>query len=288
MNFTAGKKYSTFGSLVNLQNLFIASMIKVIGLILLHHTSAMTDDTSITEKEQAHILFLISEDPNNYEAHKTIPRFARMLNRDHNFETTVIQGQGDLNAFHFPDLHSAIAEADLLVIFFRRIALPVDQLNAIKNFIDNGNPLVGIRTANHGFSVRQGDGTIPDGYEDWWAFVSDVLGCENQGYGSPAVGTRVNVVPEMTDHPILEGQRLQWHSTGNVYHNKLLDKDITVLITGHAEDDVEPIAWTRYAGDSRIFYTSLGHPADFGVSSYRRLLVNAIRWGLGEFDQAGQ
>lgn len=285
MNFTVGKKYSRFGSFFNLLHPVNTSLMIVIMLIVLHDTTAMACNTPITENEQPHILFLISEDPNNYEAHKTIPRFARMLNRDHNFETTVLQGEGDLNAFYFPDLHSAIAEADLLVIFFRRIALPVDQLNAIKNYIDNGNPLVGIRTANHGFSVRQGDGTIPDGYEDWWAFVSDVLGCENRGYGSPALGTRVKLVPEMIDHPILDGQRMQWHSTGNVYHNKLLDKDITVLITGQVEGDVEPIAWTRMAGDSRIFYTSLGHPADFGVSSFRSLLVNAIRWGLGEFEE---
>lgn len=240
--------------------------------------------TTGAENENAHVLFLISEDPDNYEAHISIPRFARLLSREHNFETTVLLGEGELTAYQFPGLEEALAQADLLVIFFRRIALPTEQMDAIKNYLDSGKPLVGIRTANHAFSVRETDGRIPADYEDWWEFVADILGCENQGYGPAALGTRVNVVPEMADHPILEGQRMQWHSTGNVYHNELLDEEATVLITGSVEDAVEPIAWTRYAGDSRVFYTSLGHPADFGVSFYRRLLVNGIRWGLGRFD----
>jgi hypothetical protein len=234
--------------------------------------------------ESPHILFLISEDPHNYEAHKTIPRFAEMLNREHDFETTVLLGEGDLTSFHFPGLTEAISAADLLVIFFRRIALPAEQLEAIRQFLDSGNPLVGIRTANHAFSVRESDGTVPEGYMDWWGFVSDILGCENQGYGPVELGTRVNVISELEDHPILEGQRTQWHSTGNVYHNQLLDEKATVLMTGTVEDQVEPVAWTRYSGESRVFYTSLGHPADFGVSYYRTLLVNGIKWGLGQFD----
>jgi type 1 glutamine amidotransferase len=247
----------------------------------------LVSDQIHPEKEKAdrpNILFLISEDPHNYEAHKTIPRFAEMLKREHDFETTVLMGEGELTSFHFPGLSEAISEADLLVIFFRRIALPAEQLEAIRQFLDNGNPLAGIRTANHAFSVRESDGTVPEGYKDWWDFVPDILGCENQGYGPVELGTRVNVVSEMADHPILEGQRSQWHSTGNVYHNQLLDDNATVLMTGTVDDQAEPVAWARYAGESRVFYTSLGHPADFGVSYYRTLLVNGIKWGLGHID----
>jgi hypothetical protein len=223
-------------------------------------------DSESEKGDRPHILFLISEDPHNYEAHKTIPRFAKMLNREYDFETTVILGEGELTSFHFPGLTETISEADLLVIFFRRIALPDEQLEVIQNFLEIGKPLVGVRTANHAFSVRDSDGTMPDGYSDWWGFVSDVLGAENQGYGPVELGTRVNIVSELDDHPVLDGQRTQWHSTGNVYHNELLDENAVVLMTGTVEGQVEPITWTRYAGESRVFYTSLGHPADFGVS----------------------
>lgn len=235
-----------------------------------------------TLEEQPHIVFLINEDPYNYEAHETIPPFAEMLDREHGFQTTVIQGEGDLSAFRFPGLEEALAEADLLVVFFRRIALSHEQLGAIKSYLNDGHPLVGIRTANHAFSVRSEDGEIPEGYEDWWDFVPDILGCENRGYGSSEIGTEVAVVPEAADHPILEGfEPAQWHSTGNVYHvAPLLDEEATVLLTGTAGDDVEPIAWTRMAGESRVFYTSLGYPDDFEVPQFRTLLINGIRWAL--------
>jgi len=42
----------------------------------------------------------------------------------------------------------------------------------------------------------------------------------------------------------------------------------------------EPIAWTRFADNSRIFYTSLGYPDDFKLPQFRRLLINAIYWAL--------
>lgn len=236
------------------------------------------EDTEGTDRP--HILFLTSEDPDNYEAHITLPRFAERLEEGHGFETTVLQGEGELHAFEFPGLEEALTGADLLVIFFRRIALPEAQLTAIQDYLNRGKPLVGIRTANHALSVREPE-RIPPGYSDWWGFVSDVLGSENRGYGPTELGTRVTLAEEAADHPILEGQPAQWHSTGNLYYNELLDGEATVLLWGQAGDDTEPIAWTRRAGGSRIFYTSLGHPADFGVSHYRTLLVNGIEWTLG-------
>lgn len=232
------------------------------------------------QNEKPHIVFLISEDPDNYNAHKTIPQFADMLTREHGFQVSVLQGEGDLEAFHFPGLE-VLSEADLLVIFFRRIALSHEQLNMIKHYLDKGKPLVGIRTANHAFSVR---GEVPDGYQDWWDFVPEILGCENKGYGSPELGTEVAVVPEEDDHPILEGfEPAQWHSKGNVYYvAPLLDQEATVLLTGRVENKVEPIAWTRTAAKSRVFYTSLGYPEDFEIPQFRHLLVNGIRWALNQ------
>lgn len=233
-----------------------------------------------TQYEKPHIVMLVSEDPDNYEAHKTIPRFADMLQQAHDFRVTVIQGEGALERFHFPGLE-ILSEADLLVVFFRRIALTHEQLNIIKNYLREGKPLVGIRTANHAFSVRS---EVPEGYQGWWTFVPDILGCENRGYGEPALGTEVSVVPEAADHPILEKfAPARWHSKGNVYHvAPLLDKEATVLLRGQAGEKVEPIAWTRQtANKSRVFYTSLGYPEDFEVPQFRQLLVNGIYWALG-------
>lgn len=255
-----------------------ATVTALLFMIIIFHASALAAVLA-GQNEKPHIVMLISEDPDNYEAHKTIPRFAAMLQQAHDFQVTVIQGAGDLEAFHFPGLE-VLSEADLLVVFFRRIALTHEQLNMIKSYLKEGKPMVGIRTANHAFSVR---GEVPDGYEDWWDFVPDILGCENRGYGDPALGTDVSVVSEAADHPILQGfAPARWHSKGNVYHvAPLLDEKANVLLTGKAGEKVEPIAWTRRTADeSRVFYTSLGYPEDFEVRQFRQLLVNGICWAL--------
>ena len=230
------------------------------------------------DKPAPHLVFLVSEDPNNYEAHKTIPPFAQMLRHEHGFRCTVIQGEGEPGAFRFPGLE-VLKKADLLVIFFRRRALSPEQFGLIRGHLKAGKPLVGIRTANHAFSVHGG---VAEGYQKWWEFVPEVLGCKNRGYGSGEAGTHVAVIPEAADHPILQGiQPRKWHSGGSLYLVKpLVDTSATVLLTGSVEDKVEPVAWTRRCGRSRVFYTSLGYPDDFKLAQFRRLLVNGICWTL--------
>jgi type 1 glutamine amidotransferase len=228
-----------------------------------------------------HIVFLVSNeaDANSYEAARTIPSFAERISRQHGFQTTVIKAEGPIAASRLPGIE-AVSKAELLVVFCRRLGLQPEQLTTIKNHVNAGRPVVGIRTANHAFSVR---GEIPSGYVAWWEFVADVLGAENRGYGPEKAGTRVAVVREAASHPILRDFPAAWHSKGNVYFTApLIDPQATVLLTGTADDRTEPIAWTRLAGRSRVFYTSLGHPADFEVPHFQTLLLNGIRWALGQ------
>lgn len=228
--------------------------------------------------KKPHVVFLISKDPDNYEAHKTIPQFASMLAHELGYKVTVILGEGDLTTFNFPGLE-VLSEANLLVIFFRRIALPHEQMGMIKSYLEEGKPLVAIRTANHAFSVRE---EVPNGYESWWDFVPNILGCINRGYGSSKLGTEVAVVPEFKVHSILkEVEPMQWHSKGNLYHvAPLIDKEAAILLTGKAGDKIEPIAWTRRAYKSKVFYTSLGYPTDFQLPQFQKLLLNGIQWAL--------
>lgn len=224
------------------------------------------------------IVFLITEDPNNYEAHKTVPIFAEMLNKEYGYKTTVLLGSGDHGSYRYPSMES-LSKADLLVVFARRIALPHDQMNAIKNYLSKSKPLIGIRTANHAFTVN---GKVEEGFEDWPAFVADILGCQNRGYGPPESGVDVSIIPEAASHPIIKDiQAKQWHGEGSIYQvAPLLDKKATVLLIGKMNDKTEPVAWTRTAGKSKVFYTSLGYPTDFQTPQFNTLLVNAIKWTL--------
>lgn len=242
------------------------------------HTAAAFNDVP-AKNDAPHIVFLISEDPDNYEAHETIPAFAERLRDEHHLKVTVVKGEGPREGYRFPNLE-VVSSADLLVVFCRRLALSHAQMDILKKYLKAGKPLVGLRTANHAFSVR---GQVQPGFEDWWDFVPEILGCENKGYGPVAPGTEVSVVTSARKHPILKGVRpSQWHSNGNVYLvAPLLDADANVLLRGTAENKTEPIAWTRITKDnSRIFYTSLGYPDDFTMAPFQRLLVNGIYWAL--------
>src|SRR5688572_27883613 len=188
----------------------------------------------ITEyvKKKPRIVFLITKDPNNYEAHHTMPQFAETLEREHGCQVTVLLGKGDHGSYSYAGME-ALSKADLLVVFARRIALPHEQMNAIKSYLSKGKPLIGIRTANHAFDVQGKVGDVADGFEDWPAFVADILGCQNRGYGPVEPGTDVSVVPEAATHPIVKDLQTQWHSKGNIYLvAPLLDQEPTVLLKG--------------------------------------------------------
>lgn len=232
-------------------------------------------------KPQAHIVFLISKDPLNYEADKTIPRFAEMLRKEYGFRVTVLLSEGKHGEARFKGI-GAVEEADLLVVFCRRLALPFGQMDKIKAYLLKGKPLIGLRTANHGFSVWD---EVSDGYEGWWGFVPDILGCENRGYEPEELGTIVEVIPESATNPILKGvDATDWKSKGQVYKvNQLVDSKTTTLLRGHPRgtEEMQPIAWTRQtAHKSKVFYTSLGFPDDFEVTPFRKMIINAIHWAL--------
>lgn len=241
--------------------------------------SLQTYATDDGKQRKPHIVFLISEDPDNYEAHKTIPVFAGILEREHDFRVTILLGEGPREAYRFPNI-DAVSKADLLVVFCRRLALPLQQLTVIRNYLKSGKPVVGLRTANHAFSIRE---TPEEGHHAWWEFVPDVLGCENRGYGPVEAGTDIAVAEGAGDHPILQGvSPIGWHSAGNLYLvAPMIDHNATVLLTGAAANKAEPIAWTRMTADkSKIFYTSLGYPDDFEREPFKKLLVNGIKWAL--------
>ena len=259
-----------------------ASPLGWLASIMIAVTTGIAPLAAATAKGKAsaaQIVFLVSEDPDNYEATKTIPPFADMLQRDHNYRTTVLHRTGPLTAASYPGLAAALAQADLLVIFTRRVALPKSELDAIRKHIAAGKPLIGIRTANHGFAPR---GEIAQGHEAWVDFVPDLLGAINRGYGKVPEGSSLKVQVVAKNHPILQGINAQgWTSQGSQYLTApLVDQAATVLLNGEVNGRIEPIAWTRRAGSSRVFYTSLGFPADFDLPQFRTLLINGIRWSL--------
>ncbi|EON76168.1 putative protein-signal peptide and transmembrane prediction [Lunatimonas lonarensis] len=222
------------------------------------------------------VTFLISEDPNNYEATWTIPAFAKALQDDRGYRTQVLIGSGPREGYTLPAIET-IPESDLLVVFIRRVGLPKDQLALIKNHLAQGKPLLGIRTANHAFSIPPE--SLQEGHEAWWDFVPAILGHENRGYGSAEQPTQVSL---QRKHSILKNFPVSdWTSQGNIYLiSPLLHSNTQTLLTGKSAGHQEPIAILRRAGKSKVFYTSLGFPTDFSTTPFIQLLYQSIDWTL--------
>jgi type 1 glutamine amidotransferase len=261
---------------INRLKCLVLSILVMVGT--LQSLFANNDQTG-AQSSAKHIVFLISEDPLNYEADITIPPFAETLRTKFGFRVTVIQGSGTHTQYQFPQLET-LEKADLLVVFCRRLALPFQQMEQIKNYIRSGKPVVGIRTANHGFS--NWDEPV-SGYEGWWGFVPDVLGCENKGYEPEELGVDVEIAANASNHEILKNINVtNWHSNGSLYKvGPLADKRAQVILNGKTKNMTDPVAWTRKTyHQGRVFYTSLGYPQDFEQEPFRKLLENGIHWAL--------
>jgi len=223
--------------------------------------------------KRPHVVFLISED--EYEAGRMLPQFAAWLRRRVDVYCTVVRGEGRNELPGIEALHTA----DAAVMFVRRKALPPGQMKILREYLDKGGPLVALRTSSHAFAPR---GEVPEGLVAWPEFDPEVLGGNYHGHGPLGTTTQVCVVPQAGEHPILRGVGAKpWQSSGTLYMVEPLADDVTVLLRGTAGQTTQPVAWVRTRNGSRIFYTSLGHPADFQQEQFRRLLLGAIRWAIG-------
>ena len=199
-----------------------------------------------------------------YKSAETLPVFKQFLETNYGFNCVYLERtRGE----DIPGL-DALAKADLVILFVRRMTLPAEQLGRIKNYLESGKPLIGLRTASHSF-------------ENWKEFDHEVLGGNYHNHHSDKLVATVRIVPEATEHPILKGVEREFVAGGSLYLNSPLPPSSTVLLMGSITDQPpEPVAWTHSYRGARVFYTSLGHPKDFENPAFRRLLVNAIFWTL--------
>ncbi len=231
----------------------------------------------------AHLVFMIGED--EYHTWETLPEFAKTSVEPLGHRVTIIHADAD-DKNHFPGLIEALRDADLLFVSVRRRTPVKEQLDSIRAFLDSGKPLLGIRTASHAFSRLPKDKDTPLDPElaVWPEFDAQVLGGNYTGYYRDEAKTTLAAAPGAEDHAILAGIPLSaFIGHAKLYNNTPLAATATPLLIGTIPDHPgEPVAWTHRFGprQARIFYTSLGHTEDFRDAAFRRLLLNAIAWGL--------
>lgn len=225
------------------------------------------------------VVFLSAE--NEYDAAETLPGFARELELHRGLRCEILQAS---TAKQGPEIHfisgmETLANADLVVVYARRRAFQAGQMKYLRDFLDRGKPLVGLRTASHAFDSR---GSGPKaGHDEWPKFDPEVLGGNYHGHYSAGPVATITLAPGADNHAILNGVELPLRSNGSLYQASPLATGTTLLLVGEIPGEKpEPVAWTHQYKNSRVFYTSLGHPDDFANPQFRRLLTNAIFWAI--------
>ena len=178
----------------------------------------------------------------------------------------------------------------------------------IVDYLDAGKPVIGMRTATHGFAGlkgkfakynwNNGDKSYPQG------FGRQILGetWVNHHGGHGSQNTR-GILAGAEKHPIFKGIKDGdiWGPT-DVYTVRLpLMKDCQPLVLGQVlvgmkftdkalegkkNDPMMPIAWTRTLPTEkgtmqRVFTTTMGASQDLDAEGTRRMLVNAAYWCVG-------
>ena len=226
-----------------------------------------------------------------YSGESTLPLLAAVLEKQYGFRTKVLKSFPDQNAEKdIPGL-DILAEADLAVFFLRWRLLPADQVAHIEAYLQSGKPIMGFRTSTHSFNYPQTDPLVA-----YNGFAERAFGAP-PGWGGPSqhthyghnASTDATVIADKAKHPILTGVDPTFHVRSWLYR-VLPDypaKGTEWLVMGKAVNpdkkaEDQPIAWTwenQYKG--RVFFTTMGHPEDFSVESFQRLVVNAVHWELG-------
>lgn len=230
----------------------------ILSLIILLLTSS-----ALSAAEPLHFLFLSGSQ--EYQSKPSLEAWKAELEAKHPVTITLChakdKSKGPIEGFE------AIENADLLVAFCRRWILPKEQNAMLEAYVASKKPIIGIRTASHGFNS----------YKPF----DSILGGSYKGHGGQEQVV-VSVVSDHQDHPILAGVPAQWDRVGKLYHNKKNAEDTITLLkgVGQKSSTEEPLAWAREHEGRRTFYTGMGYPHDFENEHFKTLMHNALSWCL--------
>jgi nicotinamidase-related amidase/type 1 glutamine amidotransferase len=248
----------------------------VIAHIEQHVCPSVLSEDICGEAPKPQVVFVIGED--EYKTETTLPEFAKKELAPRGLDCSFVYSDPK-NRNAFPGIER-LKNADVMVLSVRRRIPPADQLAIVRDYLDSGRPLVGIRTASHAFSLRD----KPDG---WPTFDKDVLGGSYQMHYDNAPGkgpaTICRIATASERHPALAGVSAEFVSQAHLYKNKTLAPTAKALLRGRIGPDGkedEFVAWTNAYKGGRVFYTSLGYVDDFKEPAFRRLLLNGLFWAL--------
>jgi len=253
-----------------------------------------------------HVVFIASD--HEYKSEEILPALARILSKHHGFKSTVLFGldetTGDIKPGNsFIPGTGALKTADLMVIFTRFQNLPAEQMQPVVDYLKRGGPVVGLRTATHGFKIPKDSPFAKFDYGNKDAdftggFGRQILGETWVGHYGPnhKSSTRLDIVPEKAGHPVLTGVKNPWSELGAYNAYPIEGSEILAMAQPLAgmtpdspnDDTKKPMAgaWVRtYRSESgkegRVFASTYGGSGDLLNDGFRRMLVNACFWAAG-------
>lgn len=296
--------------LCGFQDLFIAAFAETQDSLILN------GNQGAPERGRKKVVFVSGDE--EYRSEEALPQLAKILSKHHGFDCVVLfaidpdSGKIDPNVRHnIPGL-THLRDADAMVIATRFRDLPDRQMKEIDDYLQRGGPVIGMRTATHGFNVPAGKkyaryGNGYRGEQTFWqgGFGRAILGEKwISHHGSHRQeSTRGVVAANATQHPINRGIKDGdiWGPT-DVYGVRLpLPGDSQTLVFGQVlsgmqphdvpvkgtkNDPTMPIAWTKSyqlpgQKPGKSFTTTMGSSNDLLSEGLRRLIVQGIFWAVG-------
>ena len=175
---------------------------------------------------QPPVVFVTGDD--EYRSEYSMPMIAKILEARHGMRTSIAYARPTPQTQNNIEGLEALEDADLAVIYVRFRQLPDGQLKLLLDFVNSGNPLVGLRTTTHAFMY--GEGHKQERLND--GFGIDVFGQKWIRHHGHASSTDVSVARGRMSHPILRGVDPEFHVPSWLYVVDPLHGDSMSLLIG--------------------------------------------------------
>ncbi len=247
-------------------------------------------------------ILLVSGDE-EYRTEESMPMLAKILSQKHGFECKVLFALDKTATYLDPNNQEGVRgwhhleEADLMIIGTRFRRPNKDDAKFITEYLNEGKPVIGIRTSTHAFT---GDGSF-GGEISYGEFGPLIIGegWVNHHGKHKKEGARGIVEVENAAHPILKSVT-DVFGPSDVYGVRRLTAQDTILMRGavtvsldpessfvkEKNDPMQPLAWLHTyrapnGEEGKTFCTTMGASVDFVSEDLRRMITNATYHLLG-------
>lgn len=249
-------------------------------------------------------IVLVSGDE-EYRTEESMPMLAKILANKHGFTCKVLFSWDEGGTYIDPDNHKGVKgwhhldSADLMVIGTRFRDPSLQDAKHITKFLNDGKPVLGIRTSTHAFkwlNDRTFGGKIT--FKDFGPKIMGEGWVSHHG-DHKKEGARGVIEAANASHPVLRGVEDVFGPT-DVYGVEALTAKDTILLRGEVTQNLDPkskpvpsknmpmqpLAWLHpyqspNGNSGTTFCTTMGGSVDLVNEDLRRLIVNAAYFLTG-------